>query len=751
MSYDISYFIGNHRNTTEGKLLQSYKFSELASEFTKCAKGGKFSAYFVRGGLSPFERKDENLESSNLLIIDGDEGIDGQPLCSPEEVHEALVSLKINHFIYTTHSHNKERNKFRVVIASGEYVKADLKTNNSKLLGDLLGEGIGIKYVKEMNTWSQPWFVPTRDEPGDGLFRYFGYFEGSDWKVAKPSKEVDTSKLLSREPVVESVSLDEMYENIRTGKEYHESLRTITYQYIKDGMNAANVKAIVKSLLNGSQEAGSERWQTRYNDVDRLVDGAVNKTQEEFDILNAEEKTDDVIPDVPWPPGLLGDLCDSAYDSMKLQHRELALMSGLGVVAGITGRKFNHVHSPGFGHLGLNVYMSVIGSTGIGKSGMEKFAKWVFSKQRGAKCSFLGPSSFTGAKALMDTMALQLSMLSISTEAGIMLQTKSGDQEGLMSAKLNMYAQSAHNESSDSAAYSSKDNSLSTLYSPAYSQLSESTPDVLFAALTSINALKKGLLPRQSLFVIPDSRKIKRNYYAKYELSNDTDSRLNELMELCSQVQTDDDPKVIEITFGSQEMREEAEQICDMLDSQRDSETSEGQMVTRMYVKLLKYVSLISVFNQGLNGVKNNILEISEEEWKWAKDMHDYETKINGIFLEGMSGSDELQQAIEVVVSTVKRLLMGVHPSSKAQAKVTNDLKKVKCIHVNTLRDVLAKSKELRAMNSSGQSNSIKTGLDKVLEYLVKSKRVSMVDRNPLTGKRAQMIKALEAINDTLI
>ncbi len=325
MSYDITYFKGSHRNTKGGDCWSFDVFKELADEFKVCAKGAKHSAYVVRGELKNGERKDANMSVSNLLVIDGDEGLRGKELCSPKSVHEALLELNINHFIYTTHSHSASVNKFRVFIAATTYNKQSLKANNKSILKLLAGKDCKIKNVKEMGAWSQPWFVPTRDNPEDGLFEHYSFTDGNDWEsihVEENKTEAETQTSESRAEGGES--LDELYENIRSGKEYHESLRTISYQYIKDGMSAANCKAILRTMLDGSSDAGSERWKTRYNDIDRLVDGAVSRKDDETKFGEAPKEY--VPSNVPsFPRGVLRTLPEpwpQIYDMYESVARE---------------------------------------------------------------------------------------------------------------------------------------------------------------------------------------------------------------------------------------------------------------------------------------------------------------------------------------------------------------------------------------------------------------------------------------------
>lgn len=280
MTVDITYFIGDQRNTDQGEI-STMEFKDFANKLSVCKKGKKHHSYFVRGILDPIERKDANLESSNLIVIDGDEGIKGRNAPKPLDVHKAMVELNLNHCLYTSHSHSAEKNKFRIVIPCNKMIKVDLKVNIQALLDKLTDKGIRVKNVTEMSVWSQPWFLPTRDDPEDGLFEFYESHEGVDWRVIVG----EAAEVVKEKVEVQSNSLEDWYENIRTGAEYHESMLGISYQLIKDGMSEAHVIAMLNTLLNASEDAGTERWQTRVNEVDRTVKGAVYK----IDLAKKEE------------------------------------------------------------------------------------------------------------------------------------------------------------------------------------------------------------------------------------------------------------------------------------------------------------------------------------------------------------------------------------------------------------------------------------------------------------------------------
>jgi Protein of unknown function (DUF3631)/Bifunctional DNA primase/polymerase, N-terminal len=68
----------------------------------------------------------------------------------------------------------------------------------------------------------------------------------------------------------------QLHENIRAGRDYHESLRDLSCKMIAAGTDPGAVVNILRGLMEQSEAPhDTERWQARYDDIQRLVDGAV--------------------------------------------------------------------------------------------------------------------------------------------------------------------------------------------------------------------------------------------------------------------------------------------------------------------------------------------------------------------------------------------------------------------------------------------------------------------------------------------
>jgi hypothetical protein len=713
----ITYFIGTERNTKRGTVVEFENLQQLSEEFKECKEGGKHSAYFVRGELYPMHRKDTSLKTSNLLVIDGDIGMYNKAAPAPELVHAALCKMNLNHFIYTTHSHAPHRGimKYRVVIPTDDFKKDDIRRNLAALMLKLKDNGIEIKTVKEMKAWTQPWFMPYRDDPDDGFYEFYTKFDGLDWELVEGID--DPEEVAAEKANDEAETLDEMYENIRSGREYHESMLNISYQLVKDGMSKAHVKAHLRAMLNASKDAGSERWLSRFEEIDRMVDGAAEYKAPEI-IVGIAKKIDP--KQMPFPPGALGDLFTSAYNSLLYQYEEVALVSSVGLIAGIAGRRYNIMHPA---PMGLNVYMTLVAGTGFGKERISRFIEYcLLSSQEGLKSfgSFYGAGSFTSAKAIYNQFVNARSQVCVASEAGLLMKVKSGNVEAKTAMLLDMYSKSDRHSWTKGATYSDKDNSIPPLRAVAMTLISESTERSLMEAFGSSNALESGYLPRQSIFKI-QSEVPKANRNCKLELSNELIYRLNRIMDDCSSVQAQDDSQAKEIWFEDDIIEDtwDYQEKCDRLRSSQNG--IEAAMATRMFVKAVKYAGIATVFNHMESS------KIGWTEWNWGKAMADYE--INNVLssLGALVGDGVSAAVIDVCVHMT---LIFAGKAKRKSCVLSKYEMKYKCI---PRYDLEAACMNLASVKNLGQSagGTIKTGIAKVLEYMAGQGAILLLDKAP--------------------
>jgi len=139
------------------------EWNDLVDRLTVVECGNKNGSYFVRGECSPL-RSDENMISSELIIIDGDsmQG-DGSSCCPVSVAIKILKKHNITNVCYNSYSNDLTNNKYkwRAVIPCGDIVdKSTLSQGVTEIVSLFHAEGVKISNVKENSVLSQPWFFP---------------------------------------------------------------------------------------------------------------------------------------------------------------------------------------------------------------------------------------------------------------------------------------------------------------------------------------------------------------------------------------------------------------------------------------------------------------------------------------------------------------------------------------------------------------------------------------------------------------
>jgi hypothetical protein len=94
-----------------------------------------------------------------------------------------------------------------------------------------------------------------------------------------------------------------LYENIRTGCDYYDTLRDLSCKMVASGMNPGAVVNFLRDLMEKSEAPHDERWQARYADIPRLVDGAVELLRQTENKDSPPPAGEDPAEPVPAPDG----------------------------------------------------------------------------------------------------------------------------------------------------------------------------------------------------------------------------------------------------------------------------------------------------------------------------------------------------------------------------------------------------------------------------------------------------------------
>ncbi|QVJ07731.1 hypothetical protein S1R3Y_000022 [Vibrio phage vB_ValP_VA-RY-3] len=717
--------------------------------FQECEKGDKLGSGFIRGELTKPERCDENLEYSKLLIVDADGGLNGNATPPIGDCHNALCSLGYSHILYTTHSHTEGYHKYRAIVELDDEIQShELHANLSRLIDELKAHGCALHYAHEMDTWSQIWFLPRSDNPE--LYQHFGYFGGDKFEVEHIEEDderaIKKDRGASESTSREAETLDDMFENIREGREFHHSLRNLSYQLAKDGVSRAIILATLRNAMETSAEAGTERWLERMKDLERLVDGGIQRASDEeaqsFEIPEIEDKEAEYTPP-PLPPGRLGRAIQQCLKCMARPRDEFAFPMILGSLAAICGARFNaHTNQ----YSGLNLMFTVVADTGFGKGQISKFFNLLFaggldgriinlSGGQGA-VSFLGANNYTAPKPLHNDLLKGRSKIICMQEAGIMLGAKSGNADELSAYVMENFVNSANGDFVSTRAYSSDDNSLKSFRAPAISMVLESTEESLAAALKDMNALESGYIPRQTMFKINDKPLMNRNRTidVQYDFDDDIIEQFKKLILEGSRVQATEVFDSLIVEFSN----EQFEDYCDLVDHYSldyNYDKVAKIIASRMAHKVIKFASLATIFNYWEEG---NI-DLADDCWEWAKKMGKWEMDNIDHNLSYMKNGNEYDVADSIIKD---RLVAALHHNSTSAKQ-----KEAKVVKLKSLMDRCTKTVDDLASKSRMSTNDF---VMKRLQSMERQGLLKVLDHHPSVRGRNKSIQLLEGIVDDL-
>lgn len=727
--------------------IYSMTLPEMDKIFEKCEKGDKLGAGFIRGALTQPGRCDEHLEYSSLLIIDGDGGINGNKTPTIGDCHNALCALGYSHILYTTHSHTDDYHKYRGIVELSDPIEShELHTNMSQLIDELTANGCALKYAHEMDTWSQIWFLPRSDNPES--YQHFSYFEGDKFEtihVAPEEVKERTRESGESKSSGEVETLDEMFENIRAGKEFHQSLRNLSFQLAKDGVSRAIILSMLRSAMESSVEAGTERWLTRMKDLERLVDGGIQRASDEeaqsFEIPTIEKEKAKYTPP-PVPPGRTGRLYHQIMRDMPRPCNEFAFSMCFGSLAAICGAKWNVMSDQ---LSGLNLSFTVSAGTGYGKGQISKYFNELFSGGLNGKIinlsggdgaiSFLGANNYTAPKPLHKDLECGRSRIICMQEAGIMLGAKSGNADELSAYVMENFLNSGYLSYSSTRSYSSEENSLKRFRAPAPSFVLESTEESLSRSLKDMNALESGFLPRQTVFRVVEKPKINRdrNRSFTYDFDEEIVEQYKLLILEGSKVQavTDFTPHIVKLTDAQ---FEEYCDISEMYETQWEDDPVSKNMASRMAHKMIKFAALATVFNNWTSGD----IEIDDSCWLWAKSMIDWEMENINHNLAYMRNSNEYNFAIEHLK---ERLIAALnHGSTSPKQRKAKVVKRTVLIdRMNSKMDALAAERKM----------STKEFVERTLRSMERMGMVRLLDGHPTCKKKnTPCVQIMESLLD---
>jgi len=515
------------------------------------------------------------------------------------------------------------------------------------------------------------------------------------------------------------------------GENFHGSLQSVIANHANNTTNRDSLIQIARGLLAEALITGklSDERQARVLrmlsddsiEIQEMVNWAVESTEAEnrVDIPKSlpEEQTKYKLK---WPPGFMGRLCREINECAPHPNQKIAIATGLGLVAGIIGRKYN------VNGAGLNLYITLLAESGIGKANIKNtINKVLVSDDKKLKAAtYKGHSRFTGPRAIFEMLICGLSRICVLEEAGLLAESQAGDQAGINRAILDLYTSSGADEYAGGEAYSDAKSTIPLIRSPALSIIFVSTPKSYLRALKSKNSIHSGEVARL-WSIYADDQKEYLNTERRKKLSTDICNRLDELIKECADRQSDNAVgKVIDVELDWENIKPYSNQIVDLENKYKDEgDTLRSTVTSRAFMKTLKIASIISVFN----GSK----KIDDEAWEWPRnEAVGGEAKYISDMFSADSSDDILRVAKQVVGRTILKCLNREYKNPRSC--VPQDLAKRGIIPMAVLSKPLEHNTRLKDMDDSIDKPTPKKGLEKVIEYMKRNQYLKVVTNEEL-------------------
>ena len=344
-----------------------------------------------------------------------------------------------------------------------------------------------------------------------------------------------------------------------------------------------------------------------------------------------------------FPSGLVGETGKYVLAAATRPVHEIALATGIAIIAGIAGRQFNISTPP----TGLNQYILLLAATGTGKESIHTTVDRLFHEVQKTvpAADFVGPAKFASGPALVRQFGKRPCFLSVMGEFGSTIQQMS-DPRGnpsdrtLNQVMLDVFSKSGFGQILRSSVYSDSIKDTSEVISPSLTILGESAPESFFDHLSE-SQITSGFLPRFLLIEYKGDRP-PRNRHA---LAEPPLGLVKQIADLCVCVLH----MMQNNTRRTVDVERDALVLLDAFDEEVDyymigSREVMRHLWNRSHLKALRLAALLAV------GVNPHAPAISHAQAAWAIDLVRRDANILvARFASGDVGGGESKQQADIV------------------------------------------------------------------------------------------------------
>lgn len=335
----------------------------------------------------------------------------------------------------------------------------------------------------------------------------------------------------------------------------------------------------------------------------------------ETDNAPVETEESEALPPIAFPAGLIGDIADYIMRSANRTVPEIALAAAIALVAGISGRAYNTETNTG-----LNLYIMLLGRTGIGKESASDGIDSIITKLRERvppAPMFRGPGAFASGQGLLRTLAQSPCFVSVLGEVGSLFSSLCSARANpadklFLRVMLDVYGKSGRNQALHSSAYADKEKNISMVQSPALTLLGESVPESFYAAMTP-DHISSGLVPR-FLVIETKADRVPMNDAADRQIPEPLLQALELLTTTAITAQANNVSHTVPTDSAARKILRAYDRECDKLINASAADV-DRQIYNRAHLQVLRLSSLVAV------GINPRDPIVTADAAQWAVDL----------------------------------------------------------------------------------------------------------------------------------
>jgi Protein of unknown function (DUF3987) len=336
------------------------------------------------------------------------------------------------------------------------------------------------------------------------------------------------------------------------------------------------------------------------------------------------------LTELQWPPGKAGEIAQYIYGAAMRPVKEVAVVSTLGLLAGICGRQWVIPKS------GLNIYMVLIARSAVGKEAMHSGISDILDAcQKTAKSAgnHFDFTEYASGPALIKGCVASRCFVNVSGELGrkfkrLATDTKDQALQSWRTQLTNLYHKSGPTSIAGGLSYSATDNNVASVKGVAYSLIGETTPGTFLESLTS-DMMEDGFMSRFTMVEYTGQRPEKNMSPLEAPPKAIVDAVCTLLLQAHQQSSADLFKRVIGTDLANAKLQD-FEALSDKNINASDDE-ARRQMWNRAHLKALRIAALLAVADNCFNPV----ISVEQAEWAIALVMRDIAT-----FTKHLDGGD---------------------------------------------------------------------------------------------------------------